>query len=113
MKESSNRPELYRTEDLHTYADWLSFLVDYGHIWFYLDGTYYFLFPEGPHKYGLCLGEDEATGNFPRWEFSSEDEFLNATMFGGKNIIDRSEDLMSWDPPFFADARKEAGDDRR
>lgn len=113
MKDTDNRPELYRTEDLRSYAEWLLFLAEYGHVWFYLDGQYYFLFPEGPHKYGLCLGEDEATGNFPRWEFNSEEEFLTAAMFGGKTIVDRSGDLMSWDPPFFIDAGKEAGDDRR
>ena len=44
----------------------------YGHIWFYVDGTYYFLFPEGPHTYGLCLGEDERNGNVPRWKSLAE-----------------------------------------
>ena len=103
-----NEPKLYKASDLDTYAQWYSLMEEYGHICFYLDGQYYFLFPEGPHKYGLCLGEDEATGNFPRWEFGSEDEFLHAPMFGGKCILDRLDEVLSRDGPFFTDAGKEA-----
>lgn len=110
MRRSDTKPELYKTEDLRTYAEWFSFLEDYGHVWFNIDGEYYFLFPEGPHKYGLCLGEDEKSGNSPRWVFDSEDEFLSAPMFDGKTIIERSGDILSWDPPFFPENKKEVGD---
>ena len=101
MQEDDHKPALYKVTDLNTYRQWFTLMEDYGHIWFYVDGNYYFLFPEGPHKYGLCLGEDEATGNFLRWEFNSEDEFIKARIFGGKNVLERADDILSWDPPFF------------
>lgn len=107
MKESERLPELFKVNDLNTYAEWFSLMEEYGHICFYIDGQYYFLFPEGPHKYGLCLGEDEKSGNRPRWEFNSEDEFLNAPMFGGKSILDRLDDVWAWDLPFFGDGDEE------
>ena len=107
MNQNNAKPELYRVDDLKTYDQWYSLMEDFGHIWFYVDGTYYFLFPEGPHKYGLCLGEDEATGNFPRWEFDSEDEFIRTPMFGGRTVLERADDILSWDPPFY-----ESGADR-
>ncbi len=110
MKENDNSPELYKTEDLRTYREWFSFLRDCGHVWFSIDGEYYFIFPQGPHRYGLCLGEDEKNGNQPRWEFESEEEFLNAPMFGGRTIVERSCDMMSWDPPFFLEEGKDSGD---
>ena len=106
MKTNDGKPELYRVNDLNTYRQWYSLMEEYGHIWFYVDDTYYFLFPEGPHKYGLCLGEDERNGKLPRWEVNSEDEFINAPMFGGKNVLERSKDILSWDPPFFAGPEK-------
>ena len=111
MEHHDGKPELYRVDDLHTYRQWYSLMEEYGHIWFYVDGTYYFLFPEGPHKYGLCLGEDERNGNMPRWEFNSEDEFINAPLFDGKNVLERSKDILSWDPPFFSGPGKVSSDE--
>lgn len=102
MKTINEKPVLYKVNDLNTYEQWFSMMEGYGHIWFYIDGVYYFLFPEGAHKYGLCLGEDEANGNKPRWHFNSEDEFIKMPMFGEKTILERADDVMSWDPPFYA-----------
>ena len=101
MKANDAKPELYKVNDLKTYDQWFSLMEGYGHIWFHVDGAYYFLFPLGPHKYGLCLGEDEASGNIPRWTFDSEDEFIKAPMFGGKTVLERADDILSWDEPFF------------
>jgi hypothetical protein len=47
----------------------------------------------------------------PRWEFNSEDEFINAPLFGGKNVLERSKDILSWDPPFFAEPEKVSPDE--
>lgn len=93
----NEQPRLYRASNLQTESDWREALLEYGHIWFTLDGIFYFVFPEGPHKYGMCLREDEATGNFPRWEFESEDEFLNAKLFNGKCILERLDDVMCYE----------------
>ena len=101
MQASDAKPELFKVNDLKTYSQWFTSMEDYGHIWFYLDDTYYFLFPLGAHKYGLCLGEDEANGNLPRWTFNSEDEFIISPMFGGRTVLERSDDIMSWEPPYF------------
>lgn len=110
METTEAKPELFKVDDLNTYRQWFTLMEDFGHIWFHVDGTYYFLFPLGPHKYGLCLGEDEAEGNPPHWVFNSEDEFLRAPMFGGKAIVDRVDDVMSWEPPFFPENRWEGFD---
>lgn len=93
-----NSPELFETTDLQSEQGWRWLLEDSGHIWFHIDGTYYFLFPEGSHKYGLCLYEDKATGNFPRWEFNSETEFLNAKLFDGESVLERLGEFMSYEP---------------
>ena len=110
MKENDAKPELFKVNDLNTYYQWFTLMEDFGHIWFHVDGTYYFLFPLGPHKYGLCLGEDESAGNPPRWVFNSEDEFLKSPMFAGKTILDRVDDVMSWEPPFFPENEWEGFD---
>ena len=101
MKANNVKPALYKVNDLKTYEQWRSIMEEYGHIWFYLDETYYFLFPDGAHKYGLCLGEEEINGNIPRWHFNSEDEFIKAPIFKEKTILERVDDVMSWDPPFY------------
>ena len=75
--------ELFRDMALTTCDGWRHVLKSYGHVWFSLDGVRYFVFPEGPHSYGLCLAEDETSGNHPRRHFSSENEFLEAPLFGG------------------------------
>ena len=93
-----NMPELFKTSDLKTERGWRWLMDDYGHIWFHIDGTYYFLFPEGAHKYGLCYYEDKETGNFPRWTFNSEDEFLHAKLFNGKSVLERLGEFMSYEP---------------
>lgn len=87
-----------RASDLQTEEDWRVLLEEFGHIWFVLDGQRYFVFPEGPHRYGLCLGEDEKTGNFPRWVFESEDAFLSAKLFGGRCILERLDEVMVYTP---------------
>ena len=107
MSQNNPAPELYKCNDLKTYGQWFSLMEEYGHIWFHIDGTYYFLFPEGLHKYGLCLGEDEKTGNLPRWEFNSEDEFINAPIFGGRTVLERADEILSWNPPFYIDNKGE------
>lgn len=89
--------KIFKPSDLQSKESWLELLETFGHIWFTLDGIFYFVFPEGPHKYGMCLREDEATGNFPRWEFESEDEFLNAKLFNGKCILERLDDVMCYE----------------
>ena len=92
-------PELFKTTDLETEHGWRWLLDDCGHVWFHIDGTYYFLFPEGAHKYGLCLYEDKETGNFPRWTFKSEDEFLHAKLFANDTcVLDRLGEFMSYEP---------------
>ena len=93
-------PELYKTETLGSVENWIGFLEDFGHLWFYIDERYYFLFPLGAHRYGLCYGEDEQNGNSPRWVFESELAFIHAKSFNGKSIIQRENELLSWDPPF-------------
>ncbi|MBQ7251999.1 MAG: hypothetical protein IJS32_05290 [Kiritimatiellae bacterium] len=90
--------ELFRDESLSTGEGWKYVLETFGHVWFVLDGQRYFVFPEGPHRYGLCLGEDERTGNFPRWEFDSEEAFLNAKLFGGRCILERLGEVLVYDP---------------
>lgn len=106
METTNAKPELYKANDLMTYRQWITLMEEFGHIWFYLDGSYYFLFPLGDHRYGMCLGEDEATGNLPRWKFDSEEEFIHVPMFGGKSILERAADVLSWDPPFFSTGKK-------
>lgn len=91
-------PELFRDEALSTVEGWTYVLKSYGHVWFAIDGVRYFVFPMGPHAYGLCLAEDEATGNRPRWQFKSEYEFLNAPMYDGRSIKDRLADILSYEP---------------
>ena len=93
-----NSPEVFKTTDLETEHGWRCLMEDYGHIWFHIDSRYYFLFPEGTHRYGLCFYEDEATGNFPRWQFKSETEFLNAKLFNGKSVLERLGEFMSYEP---------------
>lgn len=93
----NEQPRLYRASNLQTASDWQEALREYGHIWFSLDGVFYFVFPEGPHKYGMCLREDEATGNFPRWKFDSEDAFLNAKLFDGRSILERLSEVMCYE----------------
>ncbi len=91
-------PKLFRASDLCTEKDWRWHLEDSGHIWFWLDGRYYFVFPEGEHKFGLCYYEDSETGNFPRWTFDSESALLNEKIFNGKSILERLDDVMSYEP---------------
>lgn len=93
------KPEVFEVGDLKTYTDWRWLMEDFGHIWFFIDDTYWFLFPLGRHKYGLCYYEDSATGNFPRWIFNSEDMFLKAKLFkGGTCVLDRLGEFKSYEP---------------
>ena len=91
-------PELFKTTDLETEHGWRWLMEDFGHIWFHIVDTYYFLFPEGAHRYGLCYYADNETGNFPRWQFKSETEFLNAKLFNGKSVLERLGEFMSYEP---------------
>ena len=93
----SEQPRLYKPSRLQTKEGWIELLEDYGHVWFTLDGVFYFVFPEGPHKYGMCLREDETTGNFPRWRFDSEAAFLNAKLFNGRSILERLSEVMCYE----------------
>lgn len=96
-----NKPSLYKTEAVHDVRELKDFLSSYGHLWFSIDGEYYFLFPTVEHRYGLCLGEDEWNGNIPRWTFESEAEFASSKMFGGRTFLERQDECFSWDPPYF------------
>lgn len=91
-------PKLFKTTDLETERGWRWLMEDFGHVWFAIDGAYYFLFPLGTHRYGLCHYSDKDTGNFPRWTFNSETEFLNAKLFNGKSAMERLGDFMSYEP---------------
>ena len=93
------RPELFKTSDLETERGWKWLMDDSGHVWFYIDDTYWFLFPNGGGAYGLCLYDDESTGNFPRRVFESADAFLHAKIFAnGTCVLDRLGDFMSYEP---------------
>ena len=50
-------PQLFKTTDLETEHGWRWLMEDFVHIWFHIDDTYYFLFPEGAHRYGLSYYE--------------------------------------------------------
>ena len=82
---------------LQTYEGFKEDLVQQGHVRFVLDGTKYFIFPEGPHKYGVCYWSDMSTGGFPRWEFESEDELLNARLFNDRSIAERLDEILAFD----------------
>lgn len=45
--------DLFRDKSLQTGEDWKYVFETFGHVWFALDGQRYFVFPEGPHRYGL------------------------------------------------------------
>ena len=98
MKVNENKPALFKVNDLKTYNDWFTLMEGYGHIAFYIDGKYYWLYPEGPHKYGLCYGDDDPY--VARCTFNSEDEFIYAPMFSGKCVLERADDIWAWEQPF-------------
>ena len=89
--------EFYKSTRLQTKEGWLELLEDYGHIWFAMDGVRWFIFPEGPHKYGLCAWEGPDAPNFPQWEFESEGELLNAKLFNGRSILERLGEVLCYD----------------
>lgn len=92
-----NEPELFKPSRLQTKEGWLELLEEFGHVWFALDGVRWFVFPEGPHKYGLCRWEGPDAPNFPQWEFESEDDFLNAKLFDGRSILERLGDVLCFE----------------
>ena len=92
-----NEPELFKPSRLQTKEGWLELLEEFGHVWFALDGVRWFVFPEGPHKYGLCRWEGPDAPNFPQWEFESEDAFLNAKLFDGRSILERLGDVLCFE----------------
>lgn len=92
-----NTPDLFRDPSLQTEEDWRYVLETFGHSWFSLDGEYWFVFPAGPHKYGLCHWVGPDGQNFPEFEFDSEDAFLTAKLFGGKSILERLGDVLCYD----------------
>lgn len=92
-----NEPELFKPSRLQTKEVWLELLEEFGHVWFALDGVRWFVFPEGPHKYGLCRWEGPDAPNFPQWEFESEDAFLNAKLFDGRSILERLGDVLCFE----------------
>ena len=92
-----NEPELFKPSRLQTKEGWLELLEEFGHVWFALDGMRWFVFPEGPHKYGLCRWEGPDAPNFPQWEFESEDAFLNAKLFDGRSILERLDDVLCFE----------------
>ena len=92
-----NEPELFKPSRLQTKEGWLELLEEFGHVWFALDGVRWFVFPEGPHKYGLCRWEGPDAPNFPQWEFESEDAFLSAKLFDGRSILERLDDVLCFE----------------
>lgn len=90
-------PELYVDESLSTERGWKSVLASYGHVGFSLAGRCYFVFPTGPHAYGMCYYEDSESGNHPRWSFSSEEELLAAQIFDGKSLKDCLAEILYFD----------------
>ena len=46
----------------------------------------------------IDLGEDEMTGNFPRWKFKDADELLSSPMFDGRSIKDFLPEVKGWEP---------------
>ena len=94
-----NMPELFKTTDLDSEHGWRWLIDAVGHVWFYIDGTYWFLFPAGERKFGLCYYKDNETGNCPRWVFNSVDEFLHAKLFKNDTcVLDRLGEFMSYEP---------------
>lgn len=91
-------PELELYDSYRTQDGWWEMLKSDGHVWFFVEGRYYFLFPESPRGFGLCFGEDELTGNFPRWTFNSADEFFAAKLFNGKTILECLDSVRGWQP---------------
>ena len=92
-----NEPELFKPSRLQTKEGWLELLEEFGHVWFALDGVRWFVFLEGPHKYGLCRWEGPDAPNIPQWEFESEDAFLNAKLFDGRSILERLGDVLCFE----------------
>ena len=96
---SWNEPELVDYDSHRSEEGWRHMLDDDGHVWFYLRGRYYFVFPESkPYRFGMCYGEDEMTGNFPRWKFKDADELLSSPMFDGRSIKDFLPEVKGWEP---------------
>lgn len=91
-------PELESYDSYKTIEGWREMLKSEGHVWFFVEGRYYFLFPEAKDGYGLCYGEDELTGNFARWTFRSADEFFSAKLFNGKSIFECLPAVYGWQP---------------
>ena len=92
-----NDNDLFRDESLKTDADWKYVLETFGHVWFALDGIRWFVFPEGPHKYGLCRWRGPDAPNFPERKFDSEEAFLNAKLFDGRSILERLDEVMCYE----------------
>lgn len=89
--------KMRKTKSTQTETGWIDLLESYGHVWFALDGVRWFVFPEGPHKYGLCRWRGQDAPNFPEYEFESEAAFLNAKLFGGRSILERLDEVMCYD----------------
>ncbi len=47
-------PKLFKAADLETERGWRWLMEDFGHVWFAIDGIYYFLFPLDAHRYCPC-----------------------------------------------------------
>lgn len=92
-----NESDLFRDDSLKTESDWKCVLESFGHVWFALDGVRWFVFPEGPHKYGLCHWRGPDAPNFPEHEFDSEDAFLNAKLYDGRSILERLSEVMCYE----------------
>ena len=94
-------PELIDYDSHKTREGWDWMLDEIGHVWFAVDGRYYSISPEGNGRFGLCYGEDEQTGNFPRWVFSTKEELLNAKVLNGRSILEWLPSIKGWEPPFY------------
>ena len=94
-----HEPELVEYDSHRSEDGWRHLLKDDGHVWFFVRGKYYFIFPEArPYRFGMCYGADEVTGNFARWKFKSVEEVLSAPMFDGKCIKDLLPEIQGWEP---------------
>lgn len=82
---------------MRTEEGWKYDLVNEGHICFSLDGERYFVYSNGRHKYVLNTlrrNQQNAGGDIA---FNSEDELLDARLFGGRSIRERLGEILVFD----------------
>ena len=82
---------------MRTEEGWKYDLANEGHICFSLDGERYFVYSIGLHTYVLNTlrrNRQNAEGNVV---FHSEEELLDAKLFGGRSIRERLGEILVYD----------------